>query len=212
MTKKIKQFVSHAKLVVPLALCFIASLILNLAYQAEGDNNRDVILRQKQYMVDMIAVESKLTSVNSIDKANCTDLVSSLVVNGVEHLDTQPHTLGVLYDENLHLISERKLERGVSSDKQIFLNPMKDASFAEIVKKEEQGVYRYTYDHNKVMKVYYKWASSDCSPRVLLVTGITDDLVQTHAGTMAIVNTIIILTAMSGYVVIILWGPKLWSS
>lgn len=208
MTKRIKKFLSYSKLVLPLVLCFVASVFLTISYQSEASNNRDTILRQKQYMLDILAMEAKATADAFTGSEKCAPITASLIKNGIEHLDSQPHTLGVAYGPNLRLISQRQFERSTPSDQQIYIDPTKDEKFNTQALVTSQGVYNYQYEKGKHIKVHYKWVETDCGQPTLLVTGITDELVQTNAGFMTILNTIIILIAMSGYVFIILWRPS----
>lgn len=208
MTRKIKQFLSYSKIVLPLVLCFVASVLLTISYQSEAANNRDTILRQKQYMLDILAMEAKATANAFTGSEKCAPITASLIKNGIEHLDSQPHTLGVAYGPDLRLISERQVERGTPSDQQLYIDPTKDKTFNMRALATSQGVYTHEYQRGKSIKVHYKWVETNCGQPTLLVTGITDDLVQTNAGFMTILNMIIILTAMSGYVFIILWRPN----
>ena len=208
MTRKIKQFLSYSKIVLPLVLCFVASVLLTISYQSEAANNRDTILRQKQYMLDILAMEAKATANAFTGSEKCAPITASLIKNGIEHLDSQPHTLGVAYGPDLRLISERQVERGTPSDQQLYIDPTKDKTFNMRALATSQGVYTHEYQKGKSIKVHYKWVETNCGQPTLLVTGITDDLVQTSAGFMTILNMIIILTAMSGYVFIILWRPN----
>lgn len=208
MTRKIKRFLSYSKVVLPLVLCFVASVLLTISYQSEAANNRDTILRQKQYMLDILTMEAKATANAFTGSEKCTPITASLIKNGIEHLDSQPHTLGVAYSPNLRIISERQVERGTPSDQQLYIDPTKDKTFNMQALATSQGVYTYEYQKGKSIKVHYKWVETTCGQPTLLVTGITDELVQTNAGFMTILNTVIILTAMSGYVFIILWRPN----
>lgn len=208
MTRKIKRFLSYSKVVLPLVLCFVASVLLTISYQSEAANNRDTILRQKQYMLDILTMEAKATANAFTGSEKCTPITASLIKNGIEHLDSQPHTLGVAYSPNLRIISERQVERGTPSDQQLYIDPTKDKTFNTQALTTSQGVYTYEYQKGKSIKVHYKWVETTCGQPTLLVTGITDELVQTNAGFMTILNTVIILTAMSGYVFIILWRPN----
>jgi hypothetical protein len=208
MTRRIKKFLAYSKIVLPLVLCFVASVFLTISYQAETSNNKDIILRQKQYMLDILAMEAKETALAFNGSSQCATITSSIVKQGIQHLDAQPHTLGAAYGPNLALISERQFERGTPSDQQIYIDPTKDEKFNTQALATSQGVYNYEYKKGTYIKIHYKWVKPACGESTLLVTGITDDLVQTNAGFMTILNTIIILTAMSGYVFIILWSPK----
>ena len=208
MTKRIKKFLAYSKIVLPLVLCFVASVFLTISYQAETNNNRDTILRQKQYMLHILAMEAKVNADALTGSDKCSTIVTSLIKNGIEHLDSQPHTLGAAYTQNLTLISERQFERDTPSDQQIYIDPTKDEKFNKQVLTTSQGVYNYEYKKGTYIKVHYRWIKVACGEPILLVTGITDELVQTNAGFMTILNTIIILTAMSGYVFIILGRSK----
>ena len=172
MTRRIKKFLAYSKIVLPLVLCFVASVFLTISYQA----------RQKQYMLDILAMEAKETALAFNGSSQCATITSSIVKQSIEHLDAQPHTLGAAYGPNLALISERQFERGTPSDQQIYIDPTKDGKFNTQALTTSQGVYNYEYKKGTYIKVHYKWVKPACGESTLLVTGITDDLVQTNAG------------------------------
>lgn len=203
MTRRIKKFLAYSKIVLPLVLCFIASIFLTISYQSEAANNRDIVLRQKQYMLDILSMEVKTTSGTLKSSSECRQITSSIIKQGIEHLDTQPHTLGASYNSRLQLTSERQMENGTPSDQQVYVDPTTDEKFNTQVLTTSQGVYNYRYD-GKLMIIHYKWVIPQCGEKTLLVTGITNDLVKTNAEFMTTLNTIIILTSMAGYVFIIL--------
>lgn len=208
MTRKIKRFLSYSKVVLPLVLCFVASIFLTISYRTEVESNYDTILRQKQYMLDILAMEVKTTSTAFSNSTKCSLITNSIMKEGIEHLDAQPHTLGAAYNSQLMLISERQFEHGTPSDQQIYIDPTQDEKFNKQALKTSQGVYNYEYEKGNTIKIHYKWVTPQCGDKTLLVTGITSHIVQSNAGFVTIMNTSIILTAMSGYVFIILWRPN----
>ena len=186
MARRIKKFLAYSKIVLPLVLCFVASVFLTISYQAETSNNKDIILRQKQYMLDILAMEAKETALAFNGSSQCATITSSIVKQGIQQLDAQPHTVGVAYAPNLALISERQFERDTPSDQQIYIDPTKDGKFNTQALTTSQGVYNYEYKKGTYIKLHYKWVKPVCGESTLLVTGITDDLVQHNAGVMTI--------------------------
>jgi hypothetical protein len=153
-------------------------VVFNYFTAAAFDQNFTTLAQQKQAMVDMLAFDLDEDIALWGDYETTRDAYEQSLISDMETIDSQPHTISVLYDQNLTQLSRRISETGVPlEERNDILDPASLPGFVTLINSEESGWW-YGDTAFGAVRIYYRWVPTEGAD-YLMVVGISARAVST---------------------------------
>ena len=192
------------KIIVPLLVCFLLSLVVVQLYNADYKANVNMMFSQKREMIDIVATSMEDSAIQHSDYETQQAFYREWLVKDVEKIDAQPYTFAAMYDKNLVRLSQPAVVEREASDVVKSIEIENYPEVIEAVSKSSQGVVSASVADSDLVYFYFRWCPTGYGEQFLLITGINSEHIVAGKQTyLYVVVVMIVITVIMNIGVVV---------